>query len=312
LEGIEMTMDRRTFMKTAAAAGGLVVVTAALAPKLAHANTPKNAMLIVVGNCIGCDHCVEACTQYHSGMSAPDLTGIRQYPTSNDYTKVAYAGPNSTYPIAQNCLHCNDAPCATVCQSHALTQLPSGTVTYDDDRCIGCYLCTSVCPFNSITTDQVRRKIFKCDHCANITEKGTAAPFCVQVCPGGGVTAATLGAANLTTIAKNWGTTADMISLGQKVIQTLGNGAVMLYQHDTSAFYVLTGAEFKAMSSSPVVTVVKSTYPSQNKIISTSEKWVRLAWIPLLAGVVFYAIRWRDNRKAEAAPVQAKEEKEVK
>ena len=308
-----MNMDRRTFMKTAAAAGGLVVVTAATAPKLVHANTPSRAMLIVVGNCIGCDHCVEACNQYHSGKTAPDLSTFRgQYPTSNPYTKVATPGPNGTLPIPQNCLHCNDAPCATVCQSRALTQLPSGTVHYDEDRCIGCFLCTSVCPFGSITTDNVNKKILKCDHCVNLTEDGTTKPFCVQICPGGGPTAATLKAANLTTFAKNWGSTADMVTLGQNVVTALGSGATMLYQNDTSTFYVLTGDEFKTMSATPEVTVVKSAYPQENKLLSTAEQWVRLAWIPLLAGVAFFALRWRDNRKEEAPMAAKKEEKVVK
>jgi Fe-S-cluster-containing dehydrogenase component len=311
-----MNMDRRTFMKTAAAAGGLVVVTAAMAPKLVQANTPKRAMLIVVGNCIGCDHCVEACNQYHSSKTTPDLSTFRgQYPTSNAYTRVAtpVATPGSTItlPIPENCLHCNDAPCATVCQSHALTQLPSGTVSYDKERCIGCFLCTSVCPFGSITTDNVNKKILRCDHCVNFTEDGTTSPFCVQVCPGGGSTAATLKAANLTTFAKNWGSYSDMVTTGQSVVAALGNGATMLYQNDTSTFYVLTSDEFKTMSATPEVTVVKSAYPAQNKLFSTAEQWVRLAWIPLLAGVAFFALRWRDN-KEEAPLVVKKEEKVVK
>jgi formate dehydrogenase iron-sulfur subunit len=306
-----MAMDRRAFLKTIGAAGGLVVVTAAMAPKLAHANTPARSLLVVVGNCIGCDHCVVGCSQYHSGLTAPNLSKWKTvFPTRNDYTKVTTAGTEGTLPIAENCLHCNDAPCVAVCQGHALTQLPSGTVTYDDDKCIGCYLCTTVCPFNSITTDNVNRKIFKCDHCATFTEDGTTKPFCVQICPGGGTTAATLQAANLTTFAKNWGNTSDMITLGQNVVKTLGNGATMLYQSDTSQFYVLTGDEFKTMSTSPAVSVVKSSYPSQNRIVSTAEKWVRLAWIPLLAGVAFFALRWRGDKKEEA-PMAEKKEKEV-
>ena len=299
-------------MKTAAAAGGLVVVTASMAPKLVQANTPKRAMLIVVGNCIGCDHCVEACNQYHNGMTKPDLSTVRKYPSSNAYTRVATPGPSGTLPIPENCLHCDDAPCATVCQTHALTQLPSGTVSYDKDRCIGCFLCTSVCPFGSITTDNVNKKILKCDHCVNFTEDGTTSPFCVQVCPGGGPTAMTLQAKNLTTTAKNWGSYSEMVSTGQDVVTALGNGATMLYQNDTSTFYVLTADEFKTMSTTPEVTVVKSAYPAQNKLFSTAEQWVRLAWIPLLAGVAFFALRWRDNRKEETPIVVKKEEKVVK
>ncbi|HVP23553.1 MAG TPA: 4Fe-4S dicluster domain-containing protein [Conexivisphaerales archaeon] len=305
-----MKMDRRTFLKTAAAGGGLVVVTAATAPRIVRANTPSRAMLIVVGNCIGCDHCVEACTQYHEGKAKPDLSAFRgQYPSFNPYTKVATAGPNQTLPIPQNCLHCNDAPCVTVCQSHALTQLPSGTVTYDKDRCIGCFLCTSVCPFGSITTDNANKKILRCDHCVNFTEDGQTSPFCVQVCPGGGPTAQTLKAASLTTFAKNWGSTSDMVSMGQKVVTALGNGATMLYQNDTSTFYVLTGDEFKTMSASSDVTVVKSAYPSTNRLVSTAEEWVRLAWIPLLAGVAFFALRWRDSKQEKPMVVKPEEEK---
>ncbi len=122
----------------------------------------------------------------------------------------------------------------------------------------------------------------------------------------------TLQAANLTTTAKNWGSCSEMVSTGQDVVTALGNGATMLYQNDTSTFYVLTADEFKTMSTTPEVTVVKSAYPAQNKLFSTAEQWVRLAWIPLLAGVAFFALRWRDNRKEETPMVVKKEEKVVK
>jgi Fe-S-cluster-containing dehydrogenase component len=306
-----MNMDRRSFLKTVAAGGSLLVVTAATAPKLLQASTPKNAMLIVVPNCIGCDHCVFADEQYHSGLSAPNLslhTGTT-WPTANAYTKVVTQPPYGTMPIAQNCLHCINAPCATVCQTHALTQQATGTVTYDADMCIGCYLCTTVCPFGSITTDNANRKILKCDHCAKFTETSDTAPFCVQVCPG--QMSPALATAFPKMVSKNWGSYSDMVTLGQKVVQTLnqttGTDATLLYQNDTSTFYVVTAAEFKAFSTSPEVTVIKSAYPNQNKLYSTAEHWIRLAWIPLLAGVAFFALRWRDN-KGEEKPLVAKKE----
>lgn len=308
-----MNMDRRSFLKTAAAGGSLLVVTAAMAPKLVQANTPKNAMLIVVPNCIGCDHCVYADEQYHNGMSAPNMSlHSGQWISGNAWTKVATPGPNDSMPIPQNCLHCVNAPCATVCQTHALTQQATGTVTYDADMCIGCYLCTTVCPFGSITTDNANRKILKCDQCAKFTETSDTAPFCVQVCPG--QASSVLAAAFPQMHSKNWGSFPKMVTQGQQVVQTLnqtsGTDAMLLYQNDTSTFYVVTAAEFKTLSTSPEVTVIKSAYPNQNKPYSTAEKWIRLAWIPLLAGVAFFALRWRDN-KGEGKPLVAKKEEKA-
>jgi Fe-S-cluster-containing dehydrogenase component len=281
-----MNMDRRKFIQTGLAAGGLVVVSAATAPKLVHAaSTPKNAMLVVVGNCIGCDHCVVACNQYHSGLNAPGTTFTGLLPTSNAYTKVAVVGAASQ-PYPQNCMQCTDAPCATVCQTHALTQLASGTVTYDANECIGCFECTTVCPFGSITADRVNKKIGKCTFCDRITEAG-GVPFCVQICPGKGPDAK----------SKTWGPYQEKVDQGLAMIATGGQaaGGKLLYQQNTATLFVLSPKEYQTFIASPEVTVLKAAYPTENKTYSSAVEWVRLAWIPLLAGVAFYALKWRDG-----------------
>jgi len=269
-----MEMDRRRFLKAVTGAGGLVVITS-LAPALAVASRPKNAMLVEVGKCIGCMRCVAACQAYHDKFFQDGQPGTM-------YTKVPLV---NNKPFPQNCMHCVDAPCATVCQSHALTQLSSGTVTYDKEKCIGCLECTTVCPFNSITFDPVTKKIFKCDFCSELTENGRE-PSCVTVCP---------------PHAKTFGPYDQKVQEGLSLAQSK-NGK-LLYAESTQTLLVLSQEEFDAYVSAPEVTVVKAQYPDEYKLFSSGVKWLRLAWLPFLGGVVFYALRWRGDRE------QAKEVK---
>jgi len=48
-------------------------------------------------------------------------------------------------------------------------------VVLDRDRCIGCRICTMVCPFGVIRLDPIGEKIVKCDLC-------DGEPACVASC----------------------------------------------------------------------------------------------------------------------------------
>ena len=45
------------------------------------------------------------------------------------------------------CQHCEDAPCAAVCPTHATYVTDSGVVLVDPEKCIGCRTCELVCSF---------------------------------------------------------------------------------------------------------------------------------------------------------------------
>lgn len=273
LEAIDMVeIDRRQFLKSAAGFGGLVVISK-LAPEQASAKVPKNAMLVEVGKCIGCMRCVAACANYHGRFFNDTVEGTA-------YTKVPLIGGRKPFP--QNCMHCVSAPCATVCESHALEQLDSGAVVYDRERCIGCLQCASVCPFESISYDPVSKRIFKCDLCSKQTEEG-GTPNCVTVCP---------------PHAKTWGPYAQKVQEGLALAQST-NGK-LLFAEDTATLLMLTGDEFNQLLSTPEVTVVKPQYPNEYRWYSTLVRWSRLAWVPFFGGTMLLGLVWRTGKEKKA------------
>ena len=55
---------------------------------------------------------------------------------------------------------------------------PSGIVTVDSEKCVGCWTCVLACPFGVIRQEKHSGKIAKCDLCL---EKEM--PACVANCP---------------------------------------------------------------------------------------------------------------------------------
>jgi molybdopterin-containing oxidoreductase family iron-sulfur binding subunit len=58
-----------------------------------------------------------------------------------------------TYPNVRNeftprpCMHCKNAPCVKVCPVGARFKREDGFILTDFERCIGCRLCQSACPY---------------------------------------------------------------------------------------------------------------------------------------------------------------------
>lgn len=118
--------------------------------------------------CIGCRTCEVACALEH------ETTDMAFHPR----LKVMRLDDLST-PVM--CHQCENAPCARVCPTGALTR-GKERIEADNGRCIGCQSCAVACPFGAITVEvSVGHSpvIVKCDLCAQ-RERG---PACVDVCP---------------------------------------------------------------------------------------------------------------------------------
>jgi Fe-S-cluster-containing hydrogenase component 2 len=74
------------------------------------------------------------------------------------------------------CYHCEDAPCAAICPTKAITRASTGALVINYDSCIGCKICAVVCPYGAISINPDSRRVVKCDLC-----NGT--PKCAQACP---------------------------------------------------------------------------------------------------------------------------------
>jgi formate dehydrogenase iron-sulfur subunit len=119
---------------------------------------------IDIDRCIACRACEIACGREHSGISHIYVTPI-----------------NDKYSIPLSCLHCEKSPCVDVCPTNALEKTSYAAVIFHKLRCIGCGLCTIVCPFGVIQITE-ENTVLKCDKCIHRLKKGKD-PACVLTCP---------------------------------------------------------------------------------------------------------------------------------
>jgi Fe-S-cluster-containing dehydrogenase component len=101
------------------------------------------------------------------------------------------------HPAAQlvhfpkSCLHCEDAPCVTVCPTGAsYKRVEDGIVLVNETDCIGCGLCAWACPYGAREMDAAEGVMKKCTLCVdriyneNLPEVDRV-PACVRTCPAG-------------------------------------------------------------------------------------------------------------------------------
>lgn len=75
------------------------------------------------------------------------------------------------------CFQCDEAACVRVCPVTALNRSEvTGAIEVDEERCIGCGLCSIACPFGHMGHDGDAAIAVKCDLC-----EGT--PACASFCP---------------------------------------------------------------------------------------------------------------------------------
>ena len=129
--------------------------------------------------CIECNACVTACKNEHE---VPWGINRRRVVTLND-------GQKGERSISMACMHCEDAPCVTVCPTGAsYKRTEDGIVLVDEEKCIGCGLCAWACPYGAREMDLAAGVMKKCTLCIDriyneTFEEVDRVPACVRTCP---------------------------------------------------------------------------------------------------------------------------------
>lgn len=162
-------------------------------------------MVIDLRRCIGCEYCVYAC------QAVNDVSDDMRW----NVHLVDKTETGNIFHMTRPCLHCQDAPCVSVCPVGATYVRDDGIVIMDYDKCIGCRYCQVACPYGarsfnwrqrteasgyqkswgSAEIDRRPRGVAeKCTFCVHRIDRGlpqglipgvdrAATPACVNICP---------------------------------------------------------------------------------------------------------------------------------
>lgn len=161
-------------------------------------------MVIDTTMCIGCNACAVSC-KVANNLPA-ETWWNRVYTEGGSHLDTA-AGeyPNNTMSwLPVSCQHCENPACVKVCPVGATFKDPeTGVVRQDYDKCIGCRMCMSACPFTGVRSFNWDEPVFyldfavgdidaprhqkhtveKCTFCYQRTSQGKD-PACMELCPG--------------------------------------------------------------------------------------------------------------------------------
>ena len=193
-----MSISRRKFLGWLGAAGlGTAISNTANAASNKHFSgyPQSNGVLFDNTRCIGCRKCEEGCNEVNElpepDQSFSDLSVLdnKRRTTDKAYTIVnrydeADSDKGPLYRKDQ-CNHCLEPACASVCFVKAFTKTETGAVVYDPSVCVGCRYCMIACPFEIPAYEYdnpFSPRVMKCTMCYPRISKGLL-PGCVEACP---------------------------------------------------------------------------------------------------------------------------------
>ncbi|MEP3299691.1 MAG: 4Fe-4S dicluster domain-containing protein [Pseudoruegeria sp.] len=167
---------------------------------LPQSTEKKLGLVIDLDTCVGCHACVTACKGWNTQNEDTPLADVDAYgaePVGSFLNRVhsfevqPEVGPAQTIHFPKSCLHCDDAPCVTVCPTGAsYKRVEDGIVLVNEDACMGCGLCAWACPYGARELDPDAGVMKKCTLCVdriyneNLPEIDRQ-PACVRTCPAG-------------------------------------------------------------------------------------------------------------------------------
>jgi len=162
------------------------------------------AIAIDLSRCTGCNTCAMACKMQNNVPMG--MTWNRVLNENCEFE----VGVQGTYPSISRshlpiaCQHCENPACVKVCPVGATYKDPeTGVVRQDYDKCIGCRMCMSACPYNGVRSFNWEEPVFhmdyamgskdapehqqhvveKCTFCYHRTSQGIE-PACMHLCVG--------------------------------------------------------------------------------------------------------------------------------
>ncbi len=164
----------------------------------------RYGMVIDLKRCFGCRACEISCK---SANNVPKgIAWNRVMTVGSDVPD----GPTGTYPdlevqpMSVSCQHCENPACVKVCPVGATYKDPeTGVVRQDYDKCIGCRMCMSACPYTGVRSfnweepkyaldfatgdadvpKHQKHVVEKCTFCYQRLARGEK-PACMVLCPG--------------------------------------------------------------------------------------------------------------------------------
>ena len=163
----------------------------------------RYGMAIDVKRCLGCHACEIACKVANN---VPHGVFWNRVLTEGGAYPDAPAGEFPNYSLrsyAVSCQHCENPACVKVCPVGATYKDPeTGVVRQDYDKCIGCRMCMSACPYTGVRSfnweepqyaigqpmgsldipQHQKQVVEKCTMCWHRLAQGEK-PACIEPCP---------------------------------------------------------------------------------------------------------------------------------
>ena len=124
--------------------------------------------------CVGCHACEVACQLWNASYQTVKWRNVA-------------SAVQGTYPevksvnVSLACMHCGDSPCKKACPREAISKDDlTGTVTVDQQKCVGCMLCLWACPFGAPQMG-IHGRMEKCTFCEERPMGMKRA--CEEICP---------------------------------------------------------------------------------------------------------------------------------
>ncbi len=216
---MKKNISRRVFLKSGVVTACTLAATSVSASNAKADTNEQLATLIDISKCIGCEECVEACSESNADKYPkpkkpfpkmyPKRVPVADWSDKQDVTDkltpynwlfiqsatVKKDGKEIELTIPRRCMHCTNPPCVKLCPWGAARQHENGISRIDSAICLGGSKCKAVCPWkiperqtgvglylDIIPSLAGNGVMYKCDRCYNLIAAGEQ-PACIKACP---------------------------------------------------------------------------------------------------------------------------------